>query len=248
MLMISHMLLLHYLLLAALPISFAFGESCQSTKGAYGHLEGTVQHVPVAYQLELQLGTAIETVLEAVETALVDQLLPYIFRECTDDELITDILSGIRSAAIRPVNGVACSITTKPSSSSSSSSSTRDSICFVVRGQLDLYYLADSHAMESIIRQAIVMDVQAILDHHSVDHSTSEEVIAVSFVDVHALPNDDPVSVRDRSSLSSSSLSPFEQKSYISLFVVNIILMSFALVCHRRRILQDGSVYLPLSN
>ena len=226
--MISILLLL-YVLLATCPFSIA-AERCQSSKGAFGHLEGSVQHVPVAYQLQLQLGTAIESVLETVEVALVNQLLSYTFRECTDDELITDVIAGIRSSALHPVDGVACSTTTTTTMPS-------DSICFIVRGQLDVY-LAEPHAA-GIIKQAIAMDLQAVLDHHSVEHATSEEVVAVSFADVHTLPAEDFVVIHDITSWSA-------QTSYVALFVINLLLLSLALVCHRRQARQDGIVYLPL--
>eukprot|EP00977_Amphora_coffeiformis_P012300 scaffold3040_cov152-Amphora_coffeaeformis.AAC.3 len=230
-------MLLLYLLLAIVRVSTSAAESCRSTKGAFGQLEGSVQHVPVAYQLELQLGTAIETVLATVEIALVDQLLSYTFRECTEDELITDVISGIQSRALRPVDGVACPTTTTTTTTTTTASSLSDSICFIVRGQLDVY-LADPHAA-GIIKQAIAMDVQAVLDHHSVEHATSEEVVAVSFVDVYTLPAEDVVT---------HDASTSDQTSYVSLFVVNMLLVSLALVCHRRQVRQDGSQYLPMSS
>ena len=218
-------MLLDLLLAISLFSIAAAAETCQSTRGAFGHLEGSVQHVPVAYQLELQPGTALESVLETVETALVDQLLPYAFRECTEDALITDVISGIRSTALYPVDGVACSTTT---------TTTPDNICFVVRGHLDVY-LADPHAA-GIIRQAIAMDLHAVLDHHSVDHVTNE-VVAVSFVDVNTLPAESLAPLQDAS----------DNTSYLPLMAINLLLVSLALVCHRRQVRQDNSTYLPLS-
>lgn len=150
---------------------------CKSVQGEFGSLEGTLQHVPFAYQLELTVGTDIEQVLETVETSLVDQLLPYTFRECTEDDLITDMITGVRGALHndRPVDGVACTAVV----------SSPLNICFVVRGHLDVYLAVKDAA--AIVRQAIQLDLHAILDHHAVNHVT-DGVVAVSFVDVNTLP------------------------------------------------------------
>lgn len=212
-------------------LSFVFvsaAETCQSTQRTFGLLEGTVQRVPVAYQLELQPGTAVESVLETVEAALVDQLLPYVFRECTEDELITDVITGIHSSSLHTVDGLACD---------STQTTRTDTVCFVLRGHLDVY-LGDPHAA-GIVRQAIAMDLQAVLDRHAVDHVANDVVVDVSFVDVQRLPPAKYDMTVDETASSSTS--------YTYLSLVNLVLVSLALVCHRcQGTHENRHQYLPL--
>ena len=196
---------------------------CQSIKGEFGSLEGNRQTVPFAYQLELTPGTAWEDVMETVESELVNQMLPYTFRECTEDELITDAIVGVKSSLHdEPVDGVACTAVTSPSN-----------ICFVVKGHLDVF-VAESHDMASIVRQAIHMDMHAVLDHHSVDHVT-DEVVAVSFVDVATLPPE-----TEGTEPENRSYDAMIYAGSAATFFVGLVL----LWCQRRNSAED---YLPLS-
>ena len=197
---------------------------CESTRGEFGSLEGNLLHVPFAYQLELRVGTAVEEVLGTVETALVDQLLPYTFRECTEDDLITDVITGVRSNLRnnKPVDGVACRAVTNP-----------NNLCFVVRGHLDVY-LADSQAA-SIVRQAISLDMQAILGHHAMDHVT-DEVVVVSFVDVNELPPEPPV-VKTSGAI-------IDYDIFIYMGFTTLVLAALTLVWNRRT--SSSEDYLPL--
>ena len=198
-----------------------------------------MQHVPFAYQLELTVGTDVDEVLETVETTLVDQLLPYTFRECTEDDLITDMITGLRGALHdQPVDGVAC--TTVMSSPLN--------ICFVIRGHLDVYLAVEQAA--AIVRQAIQLDLHAILDHHAVDH-VAEGVVAVSFVDVATLPPPPP---QDESEVTGRRrLRQAHDHENVPMYVGMITLLLATLAWTWRQIvyshtddLQDN--YLPLQD
>lgn len=197
---------------------------CQSSKGAFGSLEGNHLQVPFAYQLELTQGTAVDQVLGTVQSALVDQLLPYTFRECTEDDLITDVIAGVQSNLHnRSVDGVDCRDVTSPKNT-----------CFVIRGYLDVY-LAESQAA-AIVRQAIALDLHAVLDHHAMDHVTNE-VVKVSFLDPTELPVE-PVALM-------TDITLIDYHVLIYMAFTALVLAALTLVCNRRMTVASGN-YLPL--
>lgn len=212
------------ILLLASSAGTAEQKRCQSINGGFGSLQGNLLQVPFAYQLELTLGTPVEEVLGEVETALVDQLLPYTFRECTDDDLIADAIAGVQSnISTEPVAGVACR----------GALNNPDNLCFVVRGHLNVF-LAESQAA-ALVRQAISLDLHAVLDHHAVDHVT-EDVVAVSFVDVNTLPSTSVVMKARDAAISWDLL--------VYMTLTAFVLAALALVWNRR--MRPSDDYLPL--
>lgn len=196
---------------------------CQSTKGAFGSLEGNHLQVPFAYQLELTRGTSVDRVLlGTLQTALVDHLIPYTFRECTEDDLITDVITGVQSNLHhKPVDGVDCRGVTRPNST-----------CFVIRGYLDVY-LAESQAAD-IVRQAISMDLRAVLGHHAMDHVT-REIVKVSFLDPTELPVEPIVLMTD---------AVMDYHLLIYMAVTAMVVAALTLACNRR--MTSSGDYLPL--
>ena len=157
----------------------------------------------------------------------------------TLDLVITDMIAGIRGALHdQPVDGVACTaIVSSPLN-----------ICFVIRGYLDVFMAVEQAA--AIVRQAIQLDLHAILDHHAVDH-VADGVVAVSFVDVATLPPPPPP--QDPSHVTSRRRLREEDHLNVPLYagLAALLMAVFAAAlrqCATRRNKDHQDDYLPLQD
>lgn len=196
---------------------------CQESSihdGTFGSVNHGIRiQIPLAYQVEFLVGTDWQAVVPKVETSVVQQVVPYAFRECTDADLISDAIYGVQVILHRS-QGVACAVRSMVNA--------RGNLCVVVRGNLSVW-LDEVAASNSLVRQALSYDLIAILGSHqsrlqhiNIRHNSKHEQSA------HSHSNDSQGATRFRrhvrqgSGNSSKGAVSVETTGIVSVAAVNV--------------------------